>query len=207
MRMAELSRITGVSVPTIKYYLREGLLPAGERTSPNQARYDDTHVHRLKMVRALVEVAGLSIAAVRDVLEAADLDPHDVLGEVQSRLPPTVPEGAEEPADAAYELVTDLIERRGWKAGPDSPPGRALATAIRSLAEMGRDDLVALVEVYAEGVEKMAAVDVRTVIRGRGMEDVIEGVVLGTVIGDTMISSLRRLAHQHVSAELLGEGE
>src|SRR2546430_1153453 len=29
MRMGELSRRSGVSVPTIKYYLREGLLPAG----------------------------------------------------------------------------------------------------------------------------------------------------------------------------------
>ena len=38
MRMAELSRRTGVPVPTIKYYLREGLLPPGERTSPNQAQ-------------------------------------------------------------------------------------------------------------------------------------------------------------------------
>ena len=37
MRIAELSQTTGVPVPTIKYYLREGLLPAGELTSPNQA--------------------------------------------------------------------------------------------------------------------------------------------------------------------------
>ncbi|GAB3909945.1 hypothetical protein GCM10029964_112640 [Kibdelosporangium lantanae] len=72
---------------------------------------------------------------------------------------------------------------------------------------MGREDLVALVEVYAEGVEKMADADVRAVIRGRGMEDVIEGVVLGTVIGDTLISSLRRLAHQHASDVVLSEGE
>ena len=46
MRIAELSQKTGVPVPTIKYYLREGLLPAGELTSPNQAHYDDRHVQR-----------------------------------------------------------------------------------------------------------------------------------------------------------------
>ncbi|WP_346281659.1 MerR family DNA-binding transcriptional regulator, partial [Pseudonocardia sp.] len=34
MRMAELSARTGVPIPTIKFYLREGLLPPGERTSP-----------------------------------------------------------------------------------------------------------------------------------------------------------------------------
>jgi DNA-binding transcriptional MerR regulator len=37
MRIGELSKVTGVPVPTIKYYLREGLLPAGELSSPNQA--------------------------------------------------------------------------------------------------------------------------------------------------------------------------
>jgi DNA-binding transcriptional MerR regulator len=209
MRMAELSRRTGVPVPTIKYYLREGLLQPGERTSPNQARYDEPHVHRLKMIRALVEVAGLSIAVVRDVLEAAETDlvPHQVLGEVQERLPPATPGGEGEAWETAYDLVVDLIERRGWNADPDCAPGRALTTAIRSLYEMGRADLVGLIEVYADGVEKMAEADVRAVIRGRGMEDVIEGVVLGTVIGDTLISSLRRLAHQHASDEFLRERE
>lgn len=29
MRIGELSRRTGVPVPTIKYYVREGLLPPG----------------------------------------------------------------------------------------------------------------------------------------------------------------------------------
>ncbi|MDN6137018.1 MAG: MerR family transcriptional regulator [Corynebacterium sp.] len=37
--MAELSRITGVSVSTIKYYVREGLLAPGEAISKNQALY------------------------------------------------------------------------------------------------------------------------------------------------------------------------
>src|ERR1700716_801088 len=48
MRMAELSAESGVPVATIKYYLREGLLPPGERTSRNQARYDDVHVRDRK---------------------------------------------------------------------------------------------------------------------------------------------------------------
>ncbi len=41
MRVAELSRRSGVSVASIKYYLREGLLPPGELTSPNQAHYGE----------------------------------------------------------------------------------------------------------------------------------------------------------------------
>ncbi|MDX2026822.1 MerR family transcriptional regulator, partial [Microcella sp.] len=45
--MSELSATTGTPVPTLKFYLREGLLPAGERTSPNQSQYDDSHVERV----------------------------------------------------------------------------------------------------------------------------------------------------------------
>ena len=88
MRMAELSAESGVPVATIKYYLREGLLPPGERTSPNQARYDREHVRRLKLVRALLDVGGLSIARVREVLDGIDEndDIHEVLGTTQRGL-------------------------------------------------------------------------------------------------------------------------
>ncbi|RAC11977.1 MerR family transcriptional regulator, partial [Burkholderia multivorans] len=54
MRISELSRRSDVPVATIKYYLREGLLPAGERTSATQAVYTDAHVNRLALIRALL---------------------------------------------------------------------------------------------------------------------------------------------------------
>ena len=41
MRISELSTRSGVPVPTIKYYLREGLVPEGARSSPTQAEYDE----------------------------------------------------------------------------------------------------------------------------------------------------------------------
>jgi hypothetical protein len=47
-------------VPTIKYYVREGLLPPGQLASPNQTQYDNSHLRRLRLIRALTEVGGLS---------------------------------------------------------------------------------------------------------------------------------------------------
>jgi len=44
--MAELSKTSGVPVATIKFYLRERLLPAGERTGPNQSIYGEQHLRR-----------------------------------------------------------------------------------------------------------------------------------------------------------------
>jgi DNA-binding transcriptional MerR regulator len=53
MLMAELSRSSGVPVATIKYYLREGLLPPGAATSATRAEYDEAHLRRLRLTRAL----------------------------------------------------------------------------------------------------------------------------------------------------------
>ena len=38
----------------MKFYLREGLLPAGTATSATQATYDAGHLRRLRLVRALL---------------------------------------------------------------------------------------------------------------------------------------------------------
>ena len=83
MRISELSSRTGVPVATIKYYLREKLLPGGVRTSATQAQYDKGHVARLRLIRALLGPGGLSIAAAHQVIRAIDDPPesiHELLG-------------------------------------------------------------------------------------------------------------------------------
>ncbi|RSM74601.1 MerR family DNA-binding transcriptional regulator [Kibdelosporangium aridum] len=206
MRMAELSRRTGVPVPTIKYYLREGLLLPGERTSPNQAIYDETHIRRLRMIRALTEVGGLSIAKVRDVLDAVDSPeiPFEVLGTVQHSIEPPSGGTGSEYWETARERVAKLLLDRGWRANIDGPPAKTLIAALASLYELGREDLAGLLERYAPAAEKIAEFDVAAVTRDRGIEDTIEGVVIGTVLGDVMLGALRRLAHQHATAKALG---
>ena len=77
MRMAELSRRSGVPTGTIKYYLREGLVPPGEATAPNQAEYGQQHLDRLDLIRALREAAGLPIATIARVFAAMDRHQED----------------------------------------------------------------------------------------------------------------------------------
>src|SRR6476659_10282813 len=84
--MKELSEASGVPVATIKFYLRERLLPAGERTHPNQSLYNDAHLRRIRLIRALIEVGGLSVATARGVIAIIDLpgqSVHNVLGLAQ----------------------------------------------------------------------------------------------------------------------------
>ena len=72
MRISALSARSGVAVATIKFYLREGLLPPGTATATNQADYDETHVRRLRLIRALIDVGGVPVASARAVVEALD---------------------------------------------------------------------------------------------------------------------------------------
>jgi DNA-binding transcriptional MerR regulator len=83
MRISELSSKTGVPVATIKFYLRENLLHDGVRTAATQAQYDESHVARLRLIRALLGPGGLSIAAAHRVMQAIDGPPeslHELLG-------------------------------------------------------------------------------------------------------------------------------
>jgi DNA-binding transcriptional MerR regulator len=72
MRMRELERLTGVGRETIRFYIREGLLPEPERTSANSASYREEHVTRLRAIKRLQEERFLPLAIIRALLDAED---------------------------------------------------------------------------------------------------------------------------------------
>jgi DNA-binding transcriptional MerR regulator len=78
MRISELSSRTEISVATIKFYLREKLLHEGVRTAATQAQYDESHLARLRLIRALLGPGGLSIAAAHQVIQAIEEPPESV---------------------------------------------------------------------------------------------------------------------------------
>ncbi len=212
MRVGELSRRSGVSVASIKYYLREGLLPPGERTSPNQAAYDEGHVRRLRMVRALIDVGGLSVAATREVLSAVD-DPevplHEALGRAQATTTPavTADDGDDEARAGADRALADLVRERGWHVSPHNPAWNTAVEVLATYHRLGDDDLARQLGLYAEVMEDVARREVAAVVDRGDRARTVEGVVVGTVLGDTLLAALRRLAQEHCSAQLLGRAE
>ncbi|REK87490.1 MerR family transcriptional regulator [Streptomyces inhibens] len=209
MRIGELSRETGVAIPTIKYYVREGLLPAGRLTSPNQASYDDSHVRRLRLIRGLMDVGGLSVSVVREVLAAVDSPEesvHKVLGAAQHAITPQVvaePEGMPE----VRRKVAEMIRRRGWQVEPDHPSAEALAVALATFRGIGHGEFEEIVDDYAEACERVAAADLAWVGRNAEVDGLVESVVVGTVLGDAVLSAIRRLAHVDASARRFEEAE
>jgi DNA-binding transcriptional MerR regulator len=210
MRIAELSRDSGVPVPTIKYYVREGLLEPGELTSPNQAQYDESHLRRLKLIRALAEVGGLSIAAMRDLLAAASSPAtslHDALGKAQYA---TTPQSSYQASDAARQASTqqadEIIHERGWQIKPDSPARQLLVEVLAALRDLGQDDLLTLANAYAGPAEQIAAADVAAILARQDLDSQLQGVIIGTVLGDTLLAALRRLAEENTSARIASHG-
>ncbi|MFF8954741.1 MerR family transcriptional regulator [Streptomyces sp. NPDC014894] len=210
MRMGELSRRTGVPVPTIKYYVREGLLPAGELTSPNQASYGDSHEQRLRLIRALLDVGGLKVAAISEVLAAVDdsgRSVHTVLGAATDLLVPRYAEGEPDVALLdARERVAGLVERRGWQVDADCPGREALAAALAALERIGHKGFAQTLETYADAAELVAQVDLAYVAGTAGVEGVVERAVVGTVLGEALFEALRHLAQVDLSSRRYGGG-
>lgn len=65
--IGELSRLTGVKVPTIRYYEQEGLLHASLRSAGNQRRYGDDHLARLRFIRHARDL-GMPMGNVRELV-------------------------------------------------------------------------------------------------------------------------------------------
>ncbi len=66
--IGELSKQTGVKVPTIRYYEKEGLIDPPVRTEGNQRRYRETDRERLRFIRHSRDL-GLPMPAIRDLIE------------------------------------------------------------------------------------------------------------------------------------------
>lgn len=200
MRISELARESGVPLATVKFYLREGLLPPGRRTSATQAVYGPEHLSRLRLVRALVDTGGLSLARTRAVLAGLESPSlFDAVGQAHGAL-------GDEPDDVDTGRVAQLLARLGW-TGVDErcPAARRLAASLAALEDVGltmsEDHLLA----YAAAARAAAEVDVASVSTD-SPTDAVTTVVLGTVLREPVLLALRRLAQQSQAATAWAHG-
>ncbi|MET8790402.1 MerR family transcriptional regulator [Streptomyces pseudogriseolus] len=221
MRISELSRRSGVSIPTIKYYLRDGLLPAGRATAANQADYNEDHLRRLRLIRSLIGVRGLSVSATKDVLAAVDEqqgDMHLLLGLVLGALPversgrPPRRDGAEEPAGAgaaagdAAEDVAALTAEMGWKTSPNPPAAQVVTKTLETLRALGMDYDWRSLLPYAHLADRAARLDLDQLEGAGDPLQQAERALLLTVLLEPALLALRRLAQEHHSAQRFSNG-
>ena len=159
-RIDDLAHRARLTVDTVRFYQREGLLPAGIRVGRTK-QYGPEHLERIQQIRDL-QTRPFSLAAIKALLESERQDLVDGIFAGEGGL--------------SYSLG-DLVERTGL---PDTLVDRLRnAGLLRDPAEFGRDAydatdldvlravaelhrlllpddiLVELVSIYVRGVETM----------------------------------------------------
>jgi DNA-binding transcriptional MerR regulator len=127
LRIGELADRAGVSVATIKFYIREGLLPPPPvKTGRTMGYYDEAYLERLLLIRKLREERFLPIRAIRLLLEERGDRPL-------------------EPEEHALLLrVGPMVAENLEAASPRAPLDRA---AVLARYKMPADDLDVMVEL------------------------------------------------------------
>lgn len=200
MRMAELACRSQLSVPTIKYYLREGLLQPGRRTNVNQAVYDQGHLDRLRLIRALTSVAGLPLSTVRDVVEAVSGQASEV--DAMAVIQDTLIGDVDVDDTAASAILDRAITARGWRCETSSPAYRSAVSAVALLSAEDLTPILDRLDSYVEAAESVGRIDLEAIGDADSPEERIRGVVLGSVLRRPLLDALVLLAQQHFAQNL-----
>ncbi|MDH6126524.1 MerR family transcriptional regulator [Kitasatospora sp. GP82] len=103
-----------------------------------QAEYGEEHLRRLRLMRAMLTVGGMSVAQARGVLAVAD-DPafgrHERLGIALCRLSPQVTApGRRDPQHelwtAVHAELRALLDELGWRIYDEAPALNTLTRAV-----------------------------------------------------------------------------
>jgi DNA-binding transcriptional MerR regulator len=178
MRMGELSEASGVPAPTIKHYLREGLLPEPVKTSRNMAYYPPEFVERIRLIKRLQEERFLPLKAIRSVLDE-DPERASAMLELEDRVLDRALAGERARTSAAevrkrYGVPREVLDRleelgvlspnsRGY-----SPSDVTIIEAISRFRASGYDEQIGFTVYdtlrYKEALEKLVREEVDVVM-------------------------------------------
>jgi DNA-binding transcriptional MerR regulator len=184
LKMGELAEASGVPAPTIKHYLREGLLPEPVKTSRNMAYYPPDFVDRIRLIKRLQEERFMPLKAIRAVLEE---DP--------------------ERAEALLQLEDQILDRA--LGGERS---RTSAAEVRKRYGVPREvlDRLAELEVLTPNSRGYSPSDVTIIeaisrFRAGGYDEQIGFTVYDTLRYKTALEELVRQEVDVVMSRLAGE--
>ncbi len=216
MKVSELSQRSGIPVATLKYYLREGLLPPGERLASNQASYDESHLRRLRLIRVLQEVGGLSLTAIQSVTRQLDAPEPETMEVLRAAIDAQGIRPVERMAcemgpewQAAAREVDAFLDQVGWPTRPDSTARKRLVDALLDLRSHEPDLPVTAFFPYVRAAGEMAQNEVAHVMGAleAGPAQAVDAVIMGTVLWEPVFTALRRIAHEQLSRRVLGSSQ
>jgi hypothetical protein len=152
-------------------------------------------------------VGGLSLAAVRGVVDAAGDEArsaHDAFAVAYAAIGDEIDLDADDELAAARLEIDAWVARRGWTIVADAPALAMLARTLVAAERFGFPDLVHAVDSFADLLDPIAELEVATIDPDSLRERMVERVVVGTLVYERAISATRRLLLEHHSAQLFG---
>lgn len=209
--ISQLAEASGVSVASIKYYLREGLLPSGDAAAERRAHYDRQHLERLHLIRVLRDVGQLPIATIAGIFEALENGgrPFAIVAGAMDALATTAGLDRTRDVERARKEVRTMLRGMGVKARADSGAVDDLATALVKLRDVWGELPAERLRPYAESARALAKLESdanRDVFTG-DTETLLRTVVLGTVLFEPVLLALRRVMHEDFARAMLQDGQ
>jgi DNA-binding transcriptional MerR regulator len=211
LTVSDLAARSKTPISSIKFYLREGLLPAGDLEADHRAFYGEVHVRRLYLVQVLRDVAGLAIPAIRDICKLLDgeggRDLSMVISHVIDALGRRDPLASGREAAAARREVFDLLHGRGVHVRRNARAVVDLADALLGLRRTLGADVPA--EAFVPYLEAMCALAEKDFEANKHLvsdaASAAVGATFGTVLWEPILLLLRRIAHEHVAVKTFGD--
>lgn len=209
MRISELSEQTGVPAATIKYYLREGLLPEGDKRTPRLTEYDERHVRRLELLRILRDVGDVPVEGLKRLVAATEgrgTTVQELFAVAADALAPVPP--APGPARAATRGVADgIIEQAGWHhVREDSVDRDNLAATLEMISAFDtRPRDPGGIAPYVALADEIARYELAHLDESKDRIGLLEEMIVGQVVFATVLTTLRRLAEEHHAFVRFGE--
>jgi DNA-binding transcriptional MerR regulator len=207
MRLAELSEASGTSTASIKFYLRSGLLEAGDAVHPTRAEYGERHVRRLQLIQGLRSAVGLGLEDIRRIVDAShgadDSSPQRLalLATVQSVVLGYRGTGT---GTGESAVVDGLVRVMGW---PDehSEARDAVGEHLAVMEAAGVATDPAVLASYARAADAIAGAQLAVTGNQGSVEDLILTAAIGLHLHNQLILTLVALAQASHSIRRYGD--
>jgi DNA-binding transcriptional MerR regulator len=193
VRVSELAKQTSVSVATVKYYIREGMLAAGDPTGPRRAAYDNSHVQRINLIKALTGPAGLSVSQVKAILRIID-EPESSLNDRLAAATAVLADGADTGTDESYPRARQVVDWLGEPYRAEAPAAALLESALHAVETAGFELHPNQFAIYGEHMLAIAASEIANIPTDPA--EAVQYAVLGTVLFEPVLTAIRRLGQQ-----------
>lgn len=190
MRISQLAEQTGVTVATIKFYLRTKLIPEGTFTHSNQAQYSERHATLIRLARTLLHFGAIPHNTIQRMFNA-EPNPETLNGLLGDDLDDRCAKSWTRHPRAD---IAEVIANFGWETAATGSARNAAAEALNAAEALGVD-LTPYLHVYAQAAEDIAWADT-ALYAIKDPDERRAAVLAGTILGNQLFAALRILAQE-----------